>query len=263
MSGLLALLPGRTSTPSFPPFNAASRLSRRNRLLGFSGPWQRRQVACRIGFTSRAKSTWSDAGGGSLDSSTASAESRRLSAEENRHPAMPHAHIKRRFPGESSMLPRRFAGLSIGRSVKVIGLGVGTVDRYVATGGPTSAEAQVLKMILLADVKTSSRGGWSLHLGVATEAQVRITRGQQFGVDGAMRAVAGHATFTQRRVFENYRLGLFPMALGAGLVQAGHRESARRFHDVLAVGIMELHTVHLAFDDGMVLGQMEFSADFR
>src|SRR4051795_3938801 len=73
MSGLLPLLPERMSTPSSPPLSAASRLSRRYLLLGFSGPWQRMHEASRIGLMSRAKSTRMPAGGGSFDSSTSAA----------------------------------------------------------------------------------------------------------------------------------------------------------------------------------------------
>src|SRR6266576_1487273 len=165
MSGLLALLPGRMSTPLFPPFNAESRLSRRNRLLGFSAPWQRRQVASRIGLMSRAKSIWTDAGGGSLDSSTSAAESRRLPAKDNRHHAMPHAHIGWRFPGEKSIFPLRFAGLPIDRSVKVVGLRVRAVNRCMAPRGPTSAVAQETAMVHVADVNSSSSTG-TLYLRV-------------------------------------------------------------------------------------------------
>src|SRR6266446_6386780 len=71
--------------------------------------------------------------------------------------------------------------------------------------------------------------------------------------------MANGATLAQRRVLENDRLGLFPMALGAGLIQARHRESTRGFHDVQAVRIMALDATHLAFEDRMMLRKMEFS----
>src|SRR2546422_3812391 len=58
-----------TAGPFSPPLSRASRLSTRNRLLGFSGPWHLRQDASSTGLMSRRKSTLSVAGGGSLLSS--------------------------------------------------------------------------------------------------------------------------------------------------------------------------------------------------
>src|SRR5438552_9614144 len=58
ISLLLALSPGTMSSLLFsPPLSADSRLSRRKRDFGFSGPWQRKQTDSKIGFTSRSKST--------------------------------------------------------------------------------------------------------------------------------------------------------------------------------------------------------------
>ena len=54
--------------------------------------------------------------------------------------------------------------------------------------------------------------------------------------------------------------GLVTMALGAILVQPRHRESARGFHDVEPVGVVALRAIHVAFEDRMMLGKMEFGA---
>ena len=73
-----------------------------------------------------------------------------------------------------------------------------------------------------------------------------------------MRGMTDGAALAQCRVLKDNRLGLFPMTLSARLIQTGHGQARRRFHDVLAVGIMALNAVHLAFEDGMVLRKMEF-----
>src|SRR5579859_2960874 len=91
MRWLLALLPGRISTPFAPPFSADSRLSRRNRLLGRSGPWQRRQELSRMGLMSRAKSIFPVVGGGSFDSSISAAARERQRAEGRRQKEKCHA----------------------------------------------------------------------------------------------------------------------------------------------------------------------------
>ena len=47
------------------------------------------------------------------------------------------------------------------------------------------------------------------------------------------------------------------MTVGAAFVLSRHREAARRFHDIHAVGVMALDAVHFAFDDGMMLGEVK------
>src|SRR5437868_15335384 len=75
MRGLPALFPGMMSSRLFsPPFRAESRLSRRKWLFGRSGPWQRKQLASKMGLMSRWKSIVMFAGGGSLEVSIAAAE---------------------------------------------------------------------------------------------------------------------------------------------------------------------------------------------
>jgi hypothetical protein len=127
-------------------------------------------------------------------------------------------------------------------------LGVGAVDRGVATRRPASAEGEERLMVYVADID-AARPGRPLHLGVTSEAHTGIAHGQQFGVDGTVRLVATGATFTQSRMFKNDGLGLFSVALGATFVQAAHRQSAGRFHDVHAMRIMALDAIHFAFED--------------
>jgi len=112
-------------------------------------------------------------------------------------------------------------------------------------------------MIDIADEEAAG-GGRAWGLGVAAEAEVGIAHGEEPGVDGAMGIVATGATFAQGRVLENDRLGLRLMAGGARLVQPRHGQPSRPLHDVRAVRIVALPTVHFAFKDGVMPGQMEF-----
>lgn len=115
-------------------------------------------------------------------------------------------------------------------------------------------------MIHIADVKMP---GALLHLGMAAQAKIRIAHRQHFGVDGAVRIMTSRATFAHGGMFKNDRLGLFPMALGATLVLASHREAPGRFHDIHAVRVVTLDTIHFALNDKMVLGQVKFRLGIR
>ncbi len=75
--------------------------------------------------------------------------------------------------------------------------------------------------------------------------------------------VTGGAAFAHRGVLKNERPGLFTVALRAGLVQTPHREPSRRLHDIQAMRVMALHTVHLSLSDGMMLRKMEFGIDVQ
>jgi hypothetical protein len=116
-------------------------------------------------------------------------------------------------------------------------------------------------MIDIANVEARSYGR-PLHLGVAFQAQVHITLHQHLCVDGAVGGVAGRAPFAQRSVLKNEGPGLFPMTLGASLVLARHRQPASRVHDVHAVRVMALDTIHPALNYRVMLRQVEFGAGF-
>jgi hypothetical protein len=107
--------------------------------------------------------------------------------------------------------------------------------------------------------ENASAGEHPLNLSVAAEAEVGIRRGEHFGVDRAVRVMAGGATLAQGGVLINKRFGLFPMALGTGLIQSRPGQAGRRFHDVQAMRIMALNAIHLALEDGMVLGKMKLN----
>jgi hypothetical protein len=110
-------------------------------------------------------------------------------------------------------------------------------------------------MIHVANVEAPRR---ARRLGVAPEAQVRIALGEQFGVDAAVRIMASRAAFAQRWMLKDEGPGLFAVALGAGFIQARHRQATGRFEDVAAMGIVALDAVHLLLQNRVVLGELEF-----
>src|SRR5581483_336442 len=140
MSGLLALLPGMMSVPSSPPFNASARLSSRKWLLGFSEPWHRRHEASRIGFISRAKSTWLVAGGGNLDSSMAGAESSGKHGKKEAHRQAPQSFNARLGPDGSRR--RNHSAANFFRSPFNRGRKVGHWSRELRHGNRRSSRCQ-------------------------------------------------------------------------------------------------------------------------
>jgi len=127
----------------------------------------------------------------------------------------------------------------------------------MTTGSPASAESQAGGVIPPAD-EDAPGSRRPRHLGMATETQICIWRNEHFGVDGTVGIVADRAAFAQGRVFINERPGLFPMALGTCFVQPRHGQSACRFHNVHAVRIVALDTVHFPFQHRMMLGKVKF-----
>jgi hypothetical protein len=99
--------------------------------------------------------------------------------------------------------------------------------------------------------------GYRLNLRVTSQTKICITLGQQLGVDRPVRAVANGAAFAQGRMLEDERPRLFAVALAAGVVLARHSEPAGGFEDVTAMRVVALGTVHLLFEDRMMLGQVE------
>jgi hypothetical protein len=146
-------------------------------------------------------------------------------------------------------------------SIKEKRLRVGAVHGGMATGRPASSEAKKSTVVDVADEESGTDGG-SLRLGVALEAQIHVSLDEHLGVDGAVRAMTDSATFSQRRVFEDERTRLFAMTLGATLIQTRHGQAACRFHDVRAVRVMAIDTIHLAFEHRMMLRQMKLGAYF-
>ena len=63
-------------------------------------------------------------------------------------------------------------------------------------------------------------------------------------------------------MFEDDESRLFAMTLGTILIQARHRQAAFGFEDIKAVRIMALNTIHLLFQNGVMLGQLELPMRF-
>lgn len=74
-----------------------------------------------------------------------------------------------------------------------------------------------------------------------------------------MRVVTNRATLAQRVVFENHGPRLLTVTWRAAFVRAGHGQTALGFEDVPAMRIVALHTIHPAFEDRMMLGQMKLA----
>ena len=67
-------------------------------------------------------------------------------------------------------------------SIEVIGLDVRSVNGGVATCNPTEAVTDEGGVVDIANKKVSERAG-AMHLSMAFQAKVRVSYGQQFGVD--------------------------------------------------------------------------------
>ena len=63
-------------------------------------------------------------------------------------------------------------------------------------------------------------------------------------------------------MLEDYRAGLLTMAVRTVLVQPGHSQSTRRFHNIHPVRVVALDTIHPAFQHGMMLREMKFRPCF-
>jgi hypothetical protein len=66
------------------------------------------------------------------------------------------------------------------------------------------------------------------------------------------------AALAQGFMFKNERPGLGLVALRATLILPGHGKAAFRFENIAAMRVVAVHAIHVAFDDGVVLGQVEF-----
>ena len=95
-------------------------------------------------------------------------------------------------------------------------------------------------------------------LRMAAKAEIRITNGQQLRIDGAVRIMAGRATFPQRRVLKREWPRLFAVALRAIFIQPRHRQSMCRLPDIHAVRIVALNAIHFPFEHRVMLWKMKF-----
>ena len=147
------------------------------------------------------------------------------------------------------------------RSISQSRIHVGTVNRRVTAGVPAGSHLQKRRVIRVADINVPGRNIRALHLRVAAQAKIRVALDEHFLVDRAVRTVAGDAAFAQRRMFKHKRPRLVAMTLRAAFILPRHRQPARRFENVPAMRIVTLHAAHVAFDDWMMLRQIEFRVD--
>lgn len=112
-------------------------------------------------------------------------------------------------------------------------------------------------MVDVANENMAGSNSGSLRLGVAPQAEVDIPLHEQLRVNRPMRLVAHRAAFPQSRVLEDKRARLFPVARGAGFVQARHRQAPCGFEDVQPMGVMALGATYMTFEQRVMLGQMK------
>src|SRR4051812_29368520 len=97
------------------------------------------------------------------------------------------------------------------------GANLGTVHRFVTTGGPASAATEPSAMVRASDQYPSTA---RLLLEMALEAEHGIALGQHLRVYRPMRFVAGRAPFAHSFMLEYEGTSLCNMALTAGLLLA-------------------------------------------
>ena len=113
-------------------------------------------------------------------------------------------------------------------------------------------------MIHVADVKLAAG---LLDLCVAAHAKIRVAFDEHLLVDRTVWTMADDAALAHRRMHKDEWSGLVAMALRTAFVLPCHGQSARRFENIAAVRVMALDTVHMPFDNGMMMRQVEFCVD--
>ena len=105
--------------------------------------------------------------------------------------------------------------------------------------------------------KNIAAGSGADHLCMTTQAKIRIGFDEQICIYGTVGIVTDRAAFAQRGMLINKRLGFLLMTLRARLVQPRHGEPAFRFHDVHAMRVVALDTIHFSFQDGVMVWKTE------
>ena len=131
------------------------------------------------------------------------------------------------------------------------------MHRRVTSRRPAIAHSDVGAVVDVADINLTADNALPRQLSVAPEAKIGVRLNQQLGIDRAVRAVANRATFAECRVLEHKWFRLFPVTLGAVLVDSSHRQSTGGFHNIHPVRIVTLDTIHLLLEHRMMLGQMK------
>lgn len=128
----------------------------------------------------------------------------------------------------------------------------------VTAGAPTAPEPEPDRVIEAPNENAVGIRGIARSLGVAFQTQIVVALDEHRLVDRAVRVVTDRAAFAHGFVFKDEWLGLFAMTLGAGLIEPRHGEAAGGFHHVAPMRVVALHAIHFAFDDRMMLRQVEF-----
>ena len=103
----------------------------------------------------------------------------------------------------------------------------------------------------------------ALPLRMAAQAKIRITFDEHLLVDRAVWVMANTATLVHRLVLKDERARLCPVTLRAALILTRHRQTASRFENVAAVGVVAIHAIHMALNDGMMLRQRELRVSIQ
>lgn len=130
------------------------------------------------------------------------------------------------------------------------------MHRRMAASAVTSPQHQIASVRDVAD-ENFSRSQRARRLGVTFQTKIIVPLDKHLRIDRAVRLVASGAALAQRFVFERVRFGLLAVTLRAAFIEARHGQPAFRFHDVHSVRIVALDTIHLRFEDGMMLRQVK------
>lgn len=133
----------------------------------------------------------------------------------------------------------------------------------VTAGRPAASGLQHGTVGNFADEKFAGGHALTLHLRMATQAKIRIGLREHFAIGRSVWIVANRAAFAHRFMFKHKWTRLFAMTLRAAFVQARHRKTARRTHDVATVRIVALNAIHPAFNHRMMLRQVELGVSFQ
>ena len=138
--------------------------------------------------------------------------------------------------------------------VAQFGVGIGTVNGFVATAAPASAALDIAQM---ATRRSHGRvTGSTAAVGVALDAQGLVAFGEHLLVHRAVGVVAGGATFADGVVSEDEGTGLGLVALEAGFVFAGELRTDT-LDGIAGVRVMAVTAGHLAGEHGVTVGQHE------
>ncbi len=120
----------------------------------------------------------------------------------------------------------------------------------MATGGPTRSHRKKRAVI---DFTNQNLSRVKLHLGMASQAKLRVSLNEHFVVDGSVRLMARCASVLHPFVDKHKGARLFAMALRTLLVLPSEAESPGLFKDVSPMRIMAVDAVDLSFEYGVVL----------